>query len=117
MISAPGNDGLGSVERWLSAAGGPVAGDELRAVLLFLREGGIGLEAAAAAGFVGAHCADNNQVFAIDEPLRVNRGIAAAHADRQQLGDFFGDGEDAWHGVKPPAATIGIPTTDAHAFA
>src|SRR5713226_6879960 len=103
----------------MSAAGGggAVAGDELRAVLLLLGEGGIGLKAAAASGFVGAQCADNNQIFAIDKPLCVNRGIAAAHADRQQLGDFFGDGEETWHGFKRAAAIIGIQTSDDHAFA
>src|SRR5713226_6945857 len=103
----------------MSAAGGggAVAGDELRAVLLLLGERGIGLKAAAASGFVGAQCADNNQVFAIDKPLRVNRGIAAADADRQQLGDFFGDGEETWHGFKRAAAIIGIQTSDDHAFA
>src|SRR5712692_3143945 len=103
----------------MSAAGGggAVAGDELRAVLLLLGERGIGLKAAAPSGFVGAQCAYNNQVFAIDKPLRVNRGIAAADADRQQLGDFFGDGEETWHGFKRAAAIIGIQTSDDHAFA
>src|SRR5882724_11741738 len=41
--------------------GGTVAGDELRAVLFLLRECGIGLEAAAASGFIGAH--GTNDVF------------------------------------------------------
>src|SRR5712692_10043823 len=100
-----------------AAGGGAVAGDELRAVLLFLGEGGIGFEAAAAAGFVGAHCADNNQVFAIDKPLRVNRGIAAADADREQLGDFFGDGEEARHRFERTAAVIGVQAGDDHALA
>src|SRR5258708_3175884 len=40
--------------------GGAVAGDELGAILLFLRESRIGLEAAAATGFVGAHRADDD---------------------------------------------------------
>src|SRR5712664_2262639 len=103
----------------MSAAGGggAVAGNELRAVLLLLGERGIGLKAAAASGFVGAQCADNNQVFAIDKPLRVNRGIAAADADRQQLGDFFGAGKETRHGFKRAAAIIGIQTSDDHAFA
>src|SRR5207302_1444219 len=71
---------------------GAVAGDELGAVLLFLRESGIGLEAPAAAGFVGAHRADNDELFAFNQALRVNRWIAAADANREQLGNFFGDG-------------------------
>src|SRR6267378_3745594 len=100
-----------------TAAGGAVAGDELGAVLFFLGEGGIGLEAAAAAGFVGAHRTDDDQVFAVDEPLRVNRGIAAADADREQLGDFFGDGEEARHGFERAAAIIGVQAGDDDAFA
>src|SRR6266576_2904445 len=100
-----------------AAGGGAVAGDELRAVLLLLRESGIGLEAAAAAGFVGAHCADNNQVFAIDKPLRVNRGIAATDADGKQLGDLFGDRKKARHGFERAAAVIGIQAGDDHALA
>src|SRR2546429_7427361 len=100
-----------------AAGGGAVAGDELRAVLLLLRESGIGLEAAAAAGFVGAHCADNNQVFAIDKPLRVNRGIAATDADGKQLGDLFSDRKKARHGFERAAAVIGIQAGDDHAFA
>jgi hypothetical protein len=30
----------------------------------------------------------------------VNRGIAAAHADGQQLGDLFGDGQKTRHGFE-----------------
>ncbi len=111
---------LRSVQMKMSAAaggGGAVAGDELRAVLLFLGESGIGLEAAAAAGFVRAHCADDDQLFAFDEALGVNRGIAAADADGQQLGDFFGDGEEAGHGFERAAAVIGVEAGDDDALA
>src|SRR5712664_1465316 len=80
-----------------ACGGGAVARDELWAVLFFLRECGIGLEAAAAAGFVGAHRADNNQLLALDEALGVNGRIAAAHTDGEQLGDLLGDGEQARH--------------------
>src|SRR5260370_13160555 len=38
-----------------AGAGGAVAGDELRAVLLFLGQCGIGLQVAAAAGFLIGH--------------------------------------------------------------
>ena len=62
----------------------------MRAFLFLLRESGIGLEATAAAGFVGAHGADDDQLFAFDQALGVNRGIAAADADREQFGDFSG---------------------------
>src|SRR6266436_1671287 len=100
-----------------AGAGGAVAGDELRAVLFLLGEGGIGLEAAAAAGFVGAHGADNDQLFAFDEALGVNRGVAAADADGQQLGNFFGDGEEARHGFERAAAIVGVQAGDDDAFA
>lgn len=59
----------------------PITGNELRAVFFLLREGGIGLEAAAATGFVRATGADDDQLFAFDETLGVHRGIAAADAD------------------------------------
>src|SRR6266478_8704676 len=75
--------GLSSDKKSAAAGrGGAVAGDELRAVLLFLGKGGIGFEAAAAAGFVGAHCADNDELFTFNEPLGVNCGVAAADANR-----------------------------------
>src|ERR1700680_735636 len=56
---------------------------------------GIGFKAAAAASFVHARGADNYQLFALDQSLRVHRGISAAHADGKQLGDFFRDGQEA----------------------
>src|SRR5260370_19685377 len=109
---------LASVQMKESAGGGgTVAGNELRAVLLFLRESGIGLEAAAAAGFVGAHGANDDQLFAVDKALGVNRGVAAADADREQLGDFFGDGEEARHRFEGAAAIIGVQAGDDDAFA
>src|SRR6267378_6603071 len=101
----------------LAPAGGAIAGDELRAVFLLLREGGIGLEAAAAAGFVGAHGADDDQLFAFDQALGVNRGIAAADADGEQLGYFLGDGEEARHWFERAAAIIGVEAGDDDAFA
>jgi len=46
----------------------------------------------------------------------VNRGIAAADTDREQFGDFFGDGEEARHGFKRAASVIGIQAGDDHPF-
>src|SRR6266446_3100483 len=97
--------------------GGAVAGDELGAILFFLREGGIGFEAAAAAGFVSAHRADNNQLFTLDQALGVNGRIAAAHTDGKQLGDFFGDSEEARHRFEGAAAVIGVQARDDDALA
>src|SRR5229473_215608 len=114
------NEKLGSVPIKESAAAGgrrAVAGDELGAVLLFLGEGGVRFEAAAAAGFVGAHCTDDDQLFAFDKPLGVNRGVAAADADGEKLGDFFGDGEKARHGFERAAAVVRVQTGDNDALA
>src|SRR4029077_19024089 len=97
--------------------GGAIAGDELRAVFFLLREGGIGLETAAAAGFVGATRSDDDQFFAFDEALSVHRGIAAANADGQYLGDFFGDGQEARHRFERASAVIGVQPGDNNAFA
>ena len=75
----------------LAASGGDaVTRDELRAVGLFHSERGVGLKAAAAAGFIRSRSADDDQLLAIHQALGVNRRIAAANADSQQLGDFFG---------------------------
>src|SRR6267142_4604107 len=84
----------------LTAAGrgGAVACDELRTILLLLGEGRIRFEAAAAAGFVSAHGADDDKLFAFDESLGVHSRIAAADANGEQFGDFFGDSEEARHG-------------------
>src|SRR6266852_2354272 len=100
-----------------ASGGGAVACDELRAVLFLLREGGIGFKAAAAAGFVRAHCANDDQLFAFDEALSVDRRVAAAHTDGQQLGDFFGDGEETRHRLERAAAVIGVQAGDDDAFA
>src|SRR5260370_36428823 len=61
--------------------GRAVACDELRPVLFILCEGGVRLEAAAAAGFVRAGGTHHNELFAFDKALRINRRVAAAHAN------------------------------------
>src|SRR6266853_1768906 len=107
---------LGRAEK-SAATGGAVAGNELGPVFLLLRECGIGLEAAAAAGFVGAHGANDDQLLAFDEALGVNRGVAAANTNRQQLGDLFGDGEKARHRFERAATVIGVQAGNDDAFA
>src|SRR5258708_5043562 len=109
-----------SVEMQVSATaggGGAVAVDELRAVLFFLREGRVGLEASATAGFVCSYRTNDDQLFTFDEALSVDGGIAAADADREQLGDLFGDGKEARHGFERAAAIIGVQASDDHALA
>src|SRR5229473_384393 len=91
--------------------------DHERDFFFFAGHLGIGLEAAAAAGFVHAGGADDDELFAVEKTLRVHRGIAAAHADGQQLGDFFGDGEKAGHGLEGAAAIIGVEASHDDAFA
>ena len=97
--------------------GSTVAGNELRAVLLFNGKGGIGLEAASAARFIGAHGADDDQLVTFDEALGMDSGIATADADGQQLGDFFGDGQQSRHGLEGAATVIGIQPGDDHTLA
>src|ERR1700761_8517607 len=55
------------------------------------------LEAPAAAGFVHIRRADHNQLFRLHEPLRVHGRVAAADADREQLGDLLGHSQEARH--------------------
>src|SRR5713101_3761057 len=91
--------------------------DQERDFFFFAGLLGIGLEAAAAASFVHSRGADDDQLFAVEKALGVHRGIAAAHADGEQLGDFFGDGEKAGHGLEGSAAIIGVEAGDDDALA
>ena len=52
------------------------------------------LEVGAAAGFVEAGCADEDELLALAEALGVNGGRAADHADSGELGDLVGDGHE-----------------------
>src|SRR5439155_2349698 len=72
----------------------------------------VGFETAAAASFVDAATADNDEFFAFHQALRVNGGIAATDADGEELGDFFGDGEEAGHRFERAAAIIGVEPGD-----
>src|SRR5216683_2794596 len=91
--------------------------DQERMVFFFLGLLGIGFEAAAAAGFVHAGGADDDQLFTLEEALGVHRGIAAAHANGEQLSDFFGDGEKAGHRLEGAAAIISVEAGDDDALA
>src|SRR5258708_40043433 len=105
------------MKSFATAADGAVAGDELGPVLFLLRENRIRLEAAAAAGFVGAHRSDDDQLLAFDEALSVNRWVATANADGQQLGDFFRDRQKARHRLGRAAAIIRVQPGNDNAFA
>ena len=99
-----------------ASGSGAVAGDELWTFLFLLGQGGIGLETAPAARFVRAGGANNNELFAFDEALGVDRGIATAHANGQELGDLFGDREQARHRFERTAAVISVQACDDHAL-
>src|SRR5258708_37766616 len=100
-----------------SAADGADAGDEVGNVLFLLRESRIRFEAAVAAGLVGAHRSDDDQLLAFDEALSVNRWVATANADGQQLGDFFRDRQKARHRLERAAAIIRVQPGNDNAFA
>src|SRR5207244_10722078 len=87
--------------RLAASRGGAVTGDELRAVGLFHSERGVGLKAAAAAGFISSHSADDDELLAFHQALGVNGGIATTNADGQQVGACFSDSPEL---VRGPAA-------------
>src|SRR6266852_2799212 len=91
---------------------GTVSYHEQRAIFFLMGKSGVGLEAAAAAGFVHAGGTDDDQLFAFDKTLRMHRGIAAAHANGQQLDDLFRDGQQARHRLEGTPAVIRVETRD-----
>src|SRR5215472_5561301 len=101
----------------LASGGRAVTRDELRAVGLFHGERGVGLKAAAAASFIRSHSADDDQLIAFHQALGVNGGIATTNADGQQLGDFFGDGQETRHGLERAPAVVGVQAGDDDALA
>src|SRR5215469_3540062 len=92
--------------------GGAVTPDELRAILLFHRERGVRLEAAAAACFISSHGPDDDQLVAFHQALSVNGRIATANADGQQFGNFLSNGQQTRHGLERAAAVIGVQAGD-----
>jgi hypothetical protein len=74
------------------------------------------LEAAPAARFVHSGRAHDDQVLRSDQPLRMHGGISTLHADGKKLGDFFGYGKQARHGLKGATEVIGVETCDDHAL-
>jgi hypothetical protein len=47
----------------------------------------------------------------------VHRGISAADANSQQLGDFFGDGQQTRHWLEGASHEIGVEARDDHSLA
>ena len=64
------------------------------------------VEASAAARLVGPLGAKEHAILAGHEPLGVIGRIAAHHADRQRLGDVFGDREELWHRLERLAQVV-----------
>jgi len=58
------------------------------------------LEVSAATGFVEAGGPYNDEFLALAETLRVDRGLAAGHADGGELGDLIGESHEVRDGTK-----------------
>ncbi len=54
----------------------------------------------AAAGFVEACCANDDELLGLAEALGVDGGLAADHADGGELGDFVGEGHEGGDGAE-----------------
>src|SRR5271170_331588 len=86
-------------ERWAlfprtTRGGRAIANHQLWSRVFFLLgQRGIWFEAAAAARLIHSAGPNHDQLFAFYKTLRMHGRIAAAHANGQQLGNLFGDGE------------------------
>ena len=58
------------------------------------------VEVEAAAGFVEAGSAYDDQLLRLAEALGVDGGLAAGHADGGELGDLVGEGHEVGHGAE-----------------
>src|ERR1700723_1115558 len=86
-----------------------VSNHELRpCVFLVLGESRVGFKAAAAPRFIHSAGAHDDQLFAFHKSLRVHSRIATAHANGEQLGNFFSNSEKPWHGFERTAAIVGV---------
>ena len=78
---------------------------------------GEGLEVSAAAGFVDARGADDDQLLALAETLGVDGRLAADHADGGELRDLVGDGHQRGDWAEGFGVEGGIETSHEDAFA
>ena len=76
-----------------------------------------GLEVGAAAGFVEAGGADDDELLALAEALGVDGGLAADHADGGELGDFVGEGHEDGDGAEGLVGEGGVEAGEDDAFA
>ena len=83
---------------------------------LFLRGAG-GVEAVAAEGLVNVFLAQEDEVVALAEAVRVVRERAAADADGVHLLHVLGDGHQARHGPEGLAEVVGVESGGDHAHA
>ena len=72
------------------------------------------IKAMAAAGFVDVLFAEDNCLCICGQAISVGSEIAAMVADRMELGDIFGDGEELGHGAKRTATEIHIEACHYH---
>src|SRR6202041_3418345 len=78
---------------------------------------GEGFKVGAAAGFVEAGCADEDQLLALAEALGVEGGRAADHADGRELGDLVGDGHEGRDGAEGLGVEGGVEAGEEDALA
>jgi hypothetical protein len=78
---------------------------------------GEGFEVGAAAGFVEAGCTDDYELLALAEPLGVDGGGAADHADGGELGDLVGEGHEVGDGAEGLVGEGGVEAGEDDALA
>src|SRR5580692_3715502 len=81
---------------------------------MFVEEG---FEVGAAAGFVEAGGADDDELLALAEALGVNGGSAADHADGGEFGDLVGEGHEVGDGAEGLVGEGGVEAGEDYALA
>ena len=77
----------------------------------------VGGEVGAAAGFVEAGGADDDEFLRGGEALGVDGGLAADHADGGELGDAVGEGHEVGNGAEGLVGEGGVEAGEQDAFA
>ncbi len=73
---------------------------------------GVRNEAATAAGFIHANCADGHALFGFEDALGIVGWLTTLHADGVSLGNVFGDGEELRHRFPGFAGVVLIQSGD-----
>jgi hypothetical protein len=77
---------------------------------------GAGVKVGAAAGFVEAGGAYDDQLLALAKALGVNGRLAAYHADSREFSDFVGDGHEVGNGAEGLGGEGGVEACHDDAF-